>query len=281
MVKISTFCRSRYGQEQNADHGYGGAAGSLSLKDRSKGTLLWMIQKTGVVYNCRQTHDITMFPFDSHIVIITVTCGKTVAGATDRVRLSVDRDMASFGHPGRGERIERQQEWEATAVAYGTCQHSSSVKSYHNAYVALKRRRVPSWYIHKGLAPTIMCAVLSLTALVIPSESIGDRLATLLTLLLTVFAVQWVTQDRLPRIPELTYMDRVVNLVVSLILLSALVSALFVLALRTGYAPEAVERAELVSTTQQVHGRVLVVTIRYMLRRSTVVSVRFSSCLGF
>eukprot|EP01049_Picozoa_sp_SAG25_P025629 SAG25_NODE_12292_length_283_cov_0.815217_1_plen_28_part_10 len=27
------------------DHGYGGAAGSLSLKDRSTGTLLWMMQK--------------------------------------------------------------------------------------------------------------------------------------------------------------------------------------------------------------------------------------------
>jgi hypothetical protein len=229
------------------DHGYGGAAGSLSLKDRSTGTLLWMMQKRGVVYNCRQSHDITEFPFDSQIVTITFTCGKTVAGATDRVRLSADRDMAVFGSPGRPERIERQAEWATTAVAYGICQHSSSVKSYHNAYVALKRRRIPSWYIHKGLAPTIMCAVLSLTALVVPSDSIGDRLATLLTLLLTVFAVQWVTQDRLPRVPELTYMDQVVNLVVSLILLSALVSAFFMLALRADYAPETVERAELVS----------------------------------
>ena len=42
-------------------------------------------------------------------------------------------------------------------------------------------------------------------------------------------------------------MDQVVNLVVSLILLSALVSAFFMLALRADYAPETVERAELVS----------------------------------
>ena len=215
-----------------------------------------MVQNKGVVFNCKQTHDITEFPFDSHIVLIFFSCGKTVAGATDRVRFSADSGMATFGAPGRAERIERQAEWETTAVAYGTCQHSSSIKSYHNAYVAVKRRRVPDWYLHKGLGPTVMCAVLSLTALVVPSETnIGDRLATLLTLLLTVFAVQWVTQDRLPRTPDLTYMDQVVNLVVYLILLSSVFSALFMLALRIGYSPDTIDLAELVCATDSSSGR--------------------------
>ena len=276
-----------YGQVNNAEHGYGGAAGSLSLKDRAKGTLLWMVQNKGVVFNCKKTHDITEFPFDSQIVLIFFSCGKTVAGATDCVRFSADSDMATFGAPGRGERIERQAEWETTAVAYGTCQHSSSIKSYHNAYVAVKRRRVPDWYLHKGLGPTVMCAVLSLTALVVPSETnIGDRLATLLTLLLTVFAVQWVTQDRLPRTPDLTYMDRVVNLVVCLIVLSSVFSALFMLAVRLGYSPETIDLAELVSATDPA-AQVdrpwgsrcdSDLTARARSDRSTAVSARFSSC---
>jgi hypothetical protein len=193
-----------YGGTNNADYGYGGAAGSLTLKDRATGCMLWMIVTNGVVYSCRASHDIADFPFDSQIVTIFFSCGKTVAGATDRVKYSVDRDFVQFA--GRGSlapRIERQSEWEVTGLAYGINQHSSSVKSYHNAYVAFKRQRIPSWYLHKGLAPTVMCAVLSLTANVVPSESIGDRMAILLTLLLTVFAVQWVTQDRLPRTPDL------------------------------------------------------------------------------
>ena len=154
-----------YGGTNNADYGYGGAAGSLTLKDRATGCMLWMIVTNGVVYSCRASHDITDFPFDSQIVTIFFSCGKTVAGATDRVKYSVDRDFVQFA--GRGSlapRIERQSEWEVTGLAYGINQHSSSVKSYHNAYVAFKRQRIPSWYLHKGLAPTVMCAVLSLTA---------------------------------------------------------------------------------------------------------------------
>ena len=91
-----------YGQVNNAEHGYGGAAGSLSLKDRAKGTLLWMVQNKGVVFNCKKTHDITEFPFDSQIVLIFFSCGKTVAGATDCVRFSADTDMATFGAPWSG-----------------------------------------------------------------------------------------------------------------------------------------------------------------------------------
>jgi hypothetical protein len=233
-----------YGQLNAAEHGYGGERGSLSFKDRVSGTLYWMKVTRNIGYSCRKTHDISDFPFDEQIVNMFFSCGKTVEGATDRVRYTTDRDMLTFGP--EGNRMERQAEWETVAVAFGLCRHASEVKSYDDAFVAMRRRRVPSWYLHKGLAPTVMCAVLSLAANVVPSDDIGDRFAILLTLLLTVFAVQWVTQDRLPRTPDLTYLDHVVNLVVYLILVSALASACFMLALRLGADPERIEMTELV-----------------------------------
>jgi hypothetical protein len=122
--------------------------------------------------------------------MVIFSCGKTVAGATDRVKFLVDKTMISTQNPDRPARIEHQSEWETTGVAYGLAQHSSAVKSYHDAWIALRRRRIPRWYLYKALAPTLMCAVLSLAINVIPSEDVADRFSILLTLFLTVYAIQ-------------------------------------------------------------------------------------------
>ena len=59
-------------------------------------------------------------------------------------------------------------------------------------------------YIRKAVWPTLLCALLSVAALVVPTTELGDRFSILLTLFLTAYAIQWVSTDRLPKTPKLT-----------------------------------------------------------------------------
>ena len=47
--------------------------------------------------------------------------------------------------------------------------------------------------------PTTLSAAFGLYALAVPSEQLADRLSVLLSLFLTVYAIQWVSGDRMPK----------------------------------------------------------------------------------
>ena len=188
----------------DAESGYMSRSGSLGFRDRATGHLVLMFQVRETSL-CKPTHDIRNFPFDHHIVTLKISCAQTVAGCDDYVRFKSLADAGGDGFAGiersqpgflQVRKLELQDEWETFGVCWGLAQHASAVAKYHDAVVAIQRRRVPRYYLHKALYPTLTCALLSTAALVVPAEDISDRFSILLTLFLSVYAIQWVTSER-------------------------------------------------------------------------------------
>ena len=97
----------------------------------------------------------------------------------------------------------------------------------------------------KSFYPTATCCFLSLAAMIVPADELANRFSILLTLFLTVFAIQWITTERLPKTPFLTKLDRQIVLALAYIVLIAVSSMGLKAALRFGVEVETVERAEL------------------------------------
>jgi len=182
------------------------------------------------------------------------------------------------------EQMEQGEEWHVTAVRWGVGQHTSGATGicYHDFYVEVHKRRVAQYYLVKvraaaaaaadsatlllqllplltrlltllllltrsspqALYPTALCGLLSLSALVVPAAEVASRMSVILTLFLTVFAIQWVTTDRLPKTPFLTKLDRIIALTVLFIVAIGLLSMGMKIALRFGADPETIETLE-------------------------------------
>lgn len=72
---------------------------------------------------------------------------------------------------------------------------------------------MPQYILHKAVYPTTLSAFFGLYSLALPSTSLDGRLGVLLSLFLTVFAIQWTTTEHMPKIPALTWLDRKPGLV--------------------------------------------------------------------
>jgi hypothetical protein len=115
-----------------------------------------------------------------------------------------------------------------------------------NAAQVVTRRRVPGYYLSKALYPTAICGFLAMAALIVPADELGSRFGILLTLSLTVFAIQWITNDKLPKTSFLTKLDRQIGLTLLFITLLCCASMGLKAALRFGADTDDVERLELV-----------------------------------
>jgi hypothetical protein len=80
------------------------------------------------VIDCRKSSDVSMFPLDSHDIIIVMTIGRSVAGADDRVCLDPDAAASMFTDPRTMATMVLPQdlEWPVATITWGLAQHSSS-----------------------------------------------------------------------------------------------------------------------------------------------------------
>jgi hypothetical protein len=143
---------------------------------------------------CKATADLYNFPLDKHDVTIFISVGLTTAGQASRVQYEpAHAEVALSFFP--KDQLVQDDEWPASKVIYGLGQHGSGMTGilYHDLVIQVQRRRASGYFTRKALYPTLLCALLSLAALIIPADELAGRFSVLLTLLLTVYAIQWVS----------------------------------------------------------------------------------------
>jgi hypothetical protein len=224
----------------------------LTATGKKRGELVMFRDFRYETVDCRSSADLHRFPFDSHVQRMTCSLGVDIYGSSKYVRWDPVDGPASLAnqnnHNGKMlEKIFQADEWRVSSIVWGYAQHSSPSTGavYHDFVVQVLRQRSAGFYLVKALYPTALCALLSLSALVIPAEELANRLTVVLSVFLTVFAIQWVTTDRLPHTSFLTTLDKIIITTVLFIVVIGLVSMCLKGALRVGVDAETIERHEL------------------------------------
>eukprot|EP00002_Diphylleia_rotans_P004578 TRINITY_DN13418_c0_g1_i1.p1 TRINITY_DN13418_c0_g1~~TRINITY_DN13418_c0_g1_i1.p1 ORF type:complete len:216 (-),score=40.03 TRINITY_DN13418_c0_g1_i1:321-968(-) len=73
--------------------------------------------------------------------------------------------------------------------------------------VCLRVRRIPTYYLQNIVLIMFLLSLLGPLAFIVEVEDLGDRLSTILTLLLTAVAFKYVISSSLPKVPYNTLID--------------------------------------------------------------------------
>lgn len=229
-----------------------GTLGFEGQEGRETGKLVLYRYFMGESVDCRSSTDLQNFPFDTFVQRMTLSLGVDIYGSAKYVvwdTVDGPNILANENnHNGKVlQRIFQAEEWRVSSIVWGLAQHTSPSTGveYHDFVVQVLRRRAAGFYLVKALYPTALCGLLSLSALVIPADELANRLTVVLSVFLTVFAIQWVTTDRLPHTSFLTTLDKVIIATVLFIVAIGLVSMGLKGALRLGAEADVVERHEL------------------------------------
>lgn len=104
-------------------------------------------------------------------------------------------------------------------------------KPEFNVVVTVRRR--PVFWLSAIVLPVFMCVLTAFDAFVMDVTEHGDRMALVVTLLLTVVAIKFSLADSLPRLPYLTFLDRwLLSLFLMLIAIAAECSLVYALQAR-------------------------------------------------
>lgn len=184
------------------------------------------VKNVNIEADCSTSADIHNFPLDGHFVSLVVTLGTSGTATTDSVRYSLEEkhaelvlsyDAATGGTDPNAKVICRtQEEWVTAGLYWAVGQHVSVAtgNAYSDFLIGIERKRTPTYMLHKAVYPTMLCAYFGLCTSLVPSSELEGRLSLLLSLFLTIYAIQWVTSDRIPRTSDLTKADRLVSAVV-------------------------------------------------------------------
>ena len=196
------------------------------VKDAPAGTVT-VANNATIDVLCGSSADISQFPLDRHLVTFFLCMPRSSveqnvwSRATNHLTTIFNDTYA-----GKPTQVAEQEEWRTSAIYWATGQHVSSSTgiAYSDFMVAIERRRMPQYMLHKAAYPITLSAAFGLYCLAVPSEQLAERLGVLLSLFLTVYAIQWVSGDRMPKTSKLTWLDRKVYLVVLYLFLMATVS---------------------------------------------------------
>ncbi|GMH77122.1 hypothetical protein TL16_g10075 [Triparma laevis f. inornata] len=78
--------------------------------------------------------------------------------------------------------------------------------------------RTPNFYVRKGIVPLYLVSLFGLFTFFLEPADLPARCSVLSALFLTVYAIQWVTIERLPRLPFNTVLDSVAESVVGILI---------------------------------------------------------------
>ncbi|GMH91070.1 hypothetical protein TrST_g10010 [Triparma strigata] len=87
--------------------------------------------------------------------------------------------------------------------------------------LSLQIARTPNFYVSKGMTPLYLVSFFGLLTYSIEPADLPSRISLVSALFFTVYAIQWVTIERLPRLPFSTVLDGVAQSVVSALILIA------------------------------------------------------------
>lgn len=196
------------------------------VKDAPPGTVT-VANNAKIDVQCGASADISQFPLDRHLVTFFLMMPKGAAEQNVWSR-ATDHLSAVFedNYAGKPTAVAEQEEWRTSAIYWAAGQHVSSSTgiAYSDFMVSIERRRMPQYMLHKAAYPITLSAAFGLYCLAVPSDQLAERLGVLLSLFLTVYAIQWVSGDRMPKTAKLTWLDRKVYLVVLYLFLMATVS---------------------------------------------------------
>ena len=158
------------------------------------------------------------FPFDSARIDWLFCMSDEVKLETD-VDIELDYDRRNVKSQG-GElrQVEwigprRQGEFVCTAVTFGVFKHSSPNTGlvYRDCIWNLHIVRDPTYYIFKGAVPIYVIVAFAFFQFAMDVDAqLTERLNFLVALMLSSFAIQWTVTDRLPRVPFVTALDRLI-----------------------------------------------------------------------
>ena len=158
------------------------------------------------------------FPFDSARIDFLFCMSDEVKLETD-VDIELDFDRRNVKSQG-GElrQVEwigqrRQGEFVCTAVTFGIFKHSSPNTGlvYRDCIWSLHIKRDPTYYIFKGAVPIYVIVGFAFFQFAMDVDAqLTERLNFLVALMLSSFAIQWTVTDRLPRVPFVTALDRLI-----------------------------------------------------------------------
>jgi hypothetical protein len=185
-----------------------------------------------------------VFPFDSARIDLSVMLagaqlGRSARETTDTVALSLRRpNIASAQKQGKGafQQVQWQGgrhsgDYELTQVSYAIGAHQppewyrrDGMRSDYqvaDVLVSLHLQRTPSFYLQKGMEPMYGAGFFGFLTYLTDTRELASRLSVLASLFLTCYAIQWVTIERLPRLPFSTVLDEVTKTVVTCLFLMA------------------------------------------------------------
>ena len=158
------------------------------------------------------------FPFDSARIDFLFCMSDEIKLETD-VDIELDFDRRNVKSQG-GElrQVEwigqrRQGEFVCTAVTFGIFKHTSPNTGlvYRDCIWSLHVQRDPTYYIFKGAVPIYVIVAFAFFQFAMDVDAqLTERLNFLVALMLSSFAIQWTVTDRLPRVPFVTALDRLI-----------------------------------------------------------------------
>lgn len=173
------------------------------------------------------------FPFDGLRVDLSVTTAGPRREVDTDVEFSFRRPNISDDAVARGGKWQ-QLDWNCsgvagdyrvTAISIGRARHPPPAwyrQPHHapgaqmrNLVLSLHLQRCSYFYVWKGIIPLYLIAVYGFVTFAMDPADLGDRCGVLSGLFLTSFAVQFVSVERLPRLPFATTFDQVTNSVMA------------------------------------------------------------------
>jgi hypothetical protein len=115
-------------------------------------------------------------------------------------------------------------EFFMAAVSFGQGWHKSwnTGLVYPDLLLSLHVARDPTFYIYKAILPILAIFCFGMMQYFVELDDVPGRLSLVFGMVLTMYAIQWVILDRLPRVPYLTTLDLFIFYgVASLFLMSA------------------------------------------------------------
>ena len=209
-------------------------------KDRD-GRVLWEVstnlEKIPLLFNHKEA--LKVFPFDSHRFDFVFHFGgdgsnrldsnrdvavcfdmqqiNVITNFTQRRHSLVRPDDVAFSSPS----FSGDFTMETLSYGVGTCVSVQTGLQNDCVCLSLHVARDPSFVIYKGVVPLVSIFFLATLSFAIDIQLLSDRLNYIMTLFLTIVAIQWTITDRLPRVPYLTLIDRLLIITLCTLLLMA------------------------------------------------------------
>eukprot|EP01083_Nonionella_stella_P175359 610427_1 len=159
--------------------------------------------------SCAENMELVDFPFDAQFLNIQLVYSKAdyyfESSCPDWILDDPDEKYKLFDL----DKAIKLTVKDSIATQYKVERPWIDFRSRHNfGMIRLRVRRQPSFYLFNGVFPLFLVICCSFAAFVMPIELyLGDKLAYIITLLLTTAAYQYALNSELPKTPESTMID--------------------------------------------------------------------------